>query len=737
MTIDKLNRYIIKSQLGQGGMATVFHAYDPSFERDVAIKVLPETMMQDPQFRARFTREAKAIARLEHPAIVPVYDVGEENNQPFIVMRYMSGGSLADMIKLGPLSLEKCSQILSRLASSLDATHNQGIVHRDIKPANILFDQYGNSFLSDFGIAHMDQAEGPTLTGNFILGTPAYMSPEQARGDTNLDGRCDIYSLGATLFEMLTGRVPFEADTPMGQAIKHIMEPTPNIIELRPDLSYSVQDVIACSMEKDRNQRYATVTDMALALNALVENPSSPQVRPVVKLSSSQDQLPSTEILEAEAGASDNSQQTESISPLPATSQAGPIKSNLSKYLALGFAVIILLALAGIFIIPRLLTPASAPPTLQSSPTLASNDSTGAGNSDPTETALPPVTTTPTNTPEPEQPTETPLPTEALMTETPDTSEDVVPLPSRMDQVAYLVENNIILANLDGSDSSQLTQDSTEKYNLQWTPDARKLMFISGNCLREIDPETNVVSDIVCFKYAKSFKDFAVTRDGTKIALSLNNQLFIVPFDIPRLQEANTNAKLTEMAECKEFAPYEKNSVKGMEWSQDGKTLAIHIIGVLSDGRQGDIVQIIPVDQCIANPKPLDNFPPPRFEIPEYQDNPTLQRLSWDGVGLFAMTSYVRNEVFGNLYLYNSETRQGWMANPIDGKCCYTDPVWSPDGNYIFFTFQDLSQGASSQNLFYYSLYSDLEANAQLTPVNIPALNDLRSNPEPAVRQVP
>ncbi len=252
-----------------------------------------------------------------------------------------------------------------------------------------------------------------------------------------------------------------------------------------------------------------------------------------------------------------------------------------------------------------------------------------------------------------------------------------------------MIEKNIILANLDGNNSVQLTQDSTEKYNLQWTPDGSKLMFLSGNCLREIEPESKVVSDIVCFKYAKSFKDFAVTRDSTKIALSLNNQLFIVPFDLPRLQEANTNAKLTEMAECKDFAPYEKNSVKGMEWSQDGNTLAIHIIGVLADGRQGEIVQIIPVDQCIPNPKPLDNFPPPRFDIPEYEDNPTIQRLSWDGIGLFALTSYVRNEVYGNLYFYNSETRQGWLGNPIEGKCCYTDPVWSPDGDYIFFTFQD------------------------------------------------
>ncbi len=675
MTIDKINRYIIKSQLGQGGMATVYHAYDPSFERDVAIKVLPEAMLQDPQFRTRFTREAKAIARLEHPAIVPVYDVGEENNQPYIVMRYMSGGSLAEMIKQESLSLEKCAQILNRLAPSLDAAHAQGIVHRDIKPANILFDQYGNSFLSDFGIARIGQSEGSTLTGNFILGTPAYMSPEQARGDSNIDGRSDIYSLGATLFEMLSGRVPFEADTPMGQAIMHIMEPTPNILELRPDLSYAVQDVIARSMEKDRSQRFSNAAELAQALNALVDPNAAPLSRTIDTTLSTQDNLPSTEILGTEPETQSGLQPQEQIITPPSTKEAPPKKGKKTGLIVIGIGVVSLLVLIGIFVIPLLLAPASTPPITQVS-TAVPNEDQIIGETLPTETPPPTETSEPTITPEMIEPTPTEVPVEVAPTETPDSPEVTNPLLPQTDQVAYVVDNNIILANLDGSNSNQLTQDSTEKYNLQWTPEGDKLMFISGNCLREIEPETKVVSDIVCFKYAKSFKDFAITRDSAKIALSINNQLFIVPFDVSKLTESSTNAKLTEMADCKEFAPYEKNSVKGMEWSEDGNTLAIHIIGVLADGRQGDIVQIIPVDQCIPNPKPIDNFPPPRFDIPEYEDNPTIQRLSWDGIGLFALTSYVRNEVYGNLYFYNSETRQGWIGNPIDEKCCYTDPVW-------------------------------------------------------------
>src|SRR4030043_2214829 len=155
MTTEKFGRYEIKSEIGRGGMATVFHAYDPRFERDVAIKVLPREFLHDPQFRARFEREAKMIALLEHPAIVPVYDFGEEEGQPFIVMRYMSGGSLSDILKKGPIPLRECMDMYLRLAPALDTAHARGVTHRDVKPDNLLFDKYDNVFLSDFGLARL------------------------------------------------------------------------------------------------------------------------------------------------------------------------------------------------------------------------------------------------------------------------------------------------------------------------------------------------------------------------------------------------------------------------------------------------------------------------------------------------------------------------------------------------------------------------------------------------------
>ncbi len=202
MSFDRIGRYEIKAELGRGGMATVFHAYDPRFKRDVAVKVLPREFLHDLTFRERFEREAQTIAALEHQAIVPVYDFGEEEGQPYLVMRYMPGGSLADRLAQGALSIQGVAQILTRLAPALDKAHSQGIIHRDLKPANILFDDEDNPYLSDFGIAKLVEATA-ALTGSAIIGTPAYMSPEMAKGE-EVDGRSDVYGMAVLLFEMLT-----------------------------------------------------------------------------------------------------------------------------------------------------------------------------------------------------------------------------------------------------------------------------------------------------------------------------------------------------------------------------------------------------------------------------------------------------------------------------------------------------------------------------------------------------
>ncbi|MFZ1397594.1 MAG: serine/threonine-protein kinase, partial [Candidatus Promineifilaceae bacterium] len=271
MTPEKIGRYEIKQEIGRGGMATVYEAYDPRFERTVALKMLPREFMHEAEFRARFTREARTIATLEHPAIVPVYDFGEENGQPFLVMRLMTGGSLSDRLADGPIPIDEAAVILKRLGSALDRAHSMGIIHRDLKPSNVLFDQYGDAFLADFGIVHVSSSTNALTASGSLVGTPTYMSPEQVYGDKTLDGRSDIYALGVILFQMLTGNTPYDADTPARMMMKHVMDPVPEILTVRPDLPPACNEIINKAMAKERDDRFASATDLSSALTAITE----------------------------------------------------------------------------------------------------------------------------------------------------------------------------------------------------------------------------------------------------------------------------------------------------------------------------------------------------------------------------------------------------------------------------------------------------------------------------------
>lgn len=264
---EKIGRYEIKAELGRGGMATVYRAYDPSFDREVAVKVLPREMMHDPQFRSRFGREIKMIASLEHPSIVPVYDVGDDDGQPFFVMRFMNGGSLSDVIEKGSVSLQDTARIVEKIAQGLAHAHRKGIIHRDLKPDNILFDEEGDPFISDFGVAKLSESSS-NLTGSGVIGTPAYMSPEQAQG-IEIDHRSDVYGLGVIVYQMLSGHQPYSADTPMGVVVKHITEPVPEILKVLPTLQPEIDAVIKVAMAKDRTQRYENTIELAKALNVI------------------------------------------------------------------------------------------------------------------------------------------------------------------------------------------------------------------------------------------------------------------------------------------------------------------------------------------------------------------------------------------------------------------------------------------------------------------------------------
>lgn len=270
--ITQIGRYEIERQLGRGGMAVVYLARDPLMERQVAIKLLARGLTFDAEMRARFRHEARVIASLEHPAIVPVHDFGEFDEQPYLVMRYMPGGSLRQrMPSQRPVPLPEVVRILTPIAAALDKAHSQHVIHRDLKPGNILFDADNNPYLADFGIARLAQGN-QTMS---IMGTPAYMSPEQVRGDVPLDGRSDIYALGVILFEMLSGQQPFHAETPTQQMLMHLTQPVPDIAAIAPSLPAGTQAIIEKALAKDRNDRYPTAVALITAVAGLASRPKT------------------------------------------------------------------------------------------------------------------------------------------------------------------------------------------------------------------------------------------------------------------------------------------------------------------------------------------------------------------------------------------------------------------------------------------------------------------------------
>ncbi|MBN1994432.1 MAG: serine/threonine protein kinase [Anaerolineae bacterium] len=260
-----IGQYQIVEQIGEGGMATVYKAYQPGLDRYVAFKVLPEYYLHDSTFLTRFEREARVIAKLSHPHILPIYDYGRSGQTTFIVMQYIEGGTLKEVMGR-PLALSQAALFVGQIADALDYAHRRGILHRDVKPGNILLEEGRRVLLTDFGLAKMAAGSTQLTEAGVGIGTPAYMSPEQGQG-LAVDARTDIYALGIILYEMATGRVPFEAATPMGTMVKHITEPLPSPRALNPNLPPAVEQVIFKALAKDKEKRYASAGQLAAALN--------------------------------------------------------------------------------------------------------------------------------------------------------------------------------------------------------------------------------------------------------------------------------------------------------------------------------------------------------------------------------------------------------------------------------------------------------------------------------------
>src|SRR5512135_165723 len=259
----RLGQYQILERISRGGSSTVYKAYHAKLNRLVAVKVLSPHFIDEEGFLERFQREAQAVARLDHPNILPVYDYEQTSEVVYIVMRYINTGTLRDMMT-GPLDVRDTMEIITQVGLALGYAHKQGVIHRDVKPGNILIGEGRWALLTDFGLAKIKGGGYKVTQTGVGVGTPDYMSPEQAQG-LPVDGRTDLYSLGATMYEMLTGRTPFDGDGGMAILIKHITEPVKPPREINHKIPSAVQEVIMKALSKDPNQRFQTAESMVAA----------------------------------------------------------------------------------------------------------------------------------------------------------------------------------------------------------------------------------------------------------------------------------------------------------------------------------------------------------------------------------------------------------------------------------------------------------------------------------------
>lgn len=674
MAVQKrFDRYEIVEELGIGGMAYVYRARDPLFDREVALKVLKRELLEDSQLRDRFDRETKIIAKLEHAAIVPVHDVGQDNGQLFYVMRYMTGGSLSERIHNNSLTINQVAHIFIRLAEGLDYAHRKGVVHRDLKPGNILFDEINNAFIADFGIAKFAQA-ATRITNSGILGTPRYISPEQALGE-EADGRSDQYSLAVILFEILSGRAPFEAKTPLAMAMKHATEPPPDILKINPKLSPALGVVMKKVLEKEPGKRYKTCIEFITAfIDALPESSKAAD--------GTATPLPSWIYKNTEA-------------PTELPSQITLSQSQTRSRIRLGIEFI-LVALIGVAIwgYPRFTTTtnASSSTPQPASATLAPATLT---QNPPTSTSAPTLTAEPT-------------------------LEPVVPGIGGAINIAFTSNREVFLMDMDGKNTVQLTNTNIPKFDLQWLPDGQDILYVEGKCVYTVTAESPELGpeEIACFT-DEYFDGFRVSPDGSFVAISIGRRLLILPFDRDLLSKAKTAVELQRSENlCIDYAEV---TVKGAQWSSDGKSLAVLYHGAVGNlNRLGEAVRILDVNltRCkTVDPLLIDEFPGRHFIPDGYGANPVIPSYHWGGDGQLVFNTYIRNGGYGELYLYDMTTMEDERINPVNGTCCYRSAAFSPDGTYILFAFQDIGAGSNSRTQLY---YVPLDASEPVVPFNLP-----------------
>jgi len=361
-----LGNYQIVEELGRGGMAVVYKAYQPSLNRYVALKVLPPHFTFDTTFVQRFLHEARTAGGLNHPSIITIHDVGEADGTYYIAMRFVEGGTLQQLIKReGALSPVRSAHIVQQLASALDYAHRKSLVHRDVKPSNIMLGDEDDVTLADFGIARAAEGTRLTQTG-LVVGTPEYMSPEQARGE-EVDYRTDIYSLGVVTYEMLAGRVPFAGTTPHAVLHKHVYETPPPLRAMARGIPRAVEKAISRALAKNPKRRYQSAGEMAEALSRAIglrrrvptPVPKVPTPVPGARRRAEQATVGAAAVRDAAAGAATVG--AEKLAPRPKVPTPLPLDKRKAPFLYVSLALVV--GLVGLVFLGTVLTRGGGTPT--------------------------------------------------------------------------------------------------------------------------------------------------------------------------------------------------------------------------------------------------------------------------------------------------------------------------------------------------------------------------------------
>lgn len=594
---QQFDNYRIEKHLDQGGMADIYLARDLTLQRLVALKVLKPELARDAEFVARFHREIRVTAQINHPHMVHVYGTGNApGGRPYLAMQYVRGGSLHDQLKRlkiqnAGMTAPAALRLIRQIADALSAAHAGGIVHRDIKPTNILLHENGMPLLSDLGIASVKNATTQLTRTGTVLGTPHYMSPEQSQNQ-KIDGRSDIYSLGVILYELLAQKRPFEADSPLAVLHQHIYEQPEPLDQIKPELATATYAVVAACLHKEPDNRYSTAGELTAALDRAIQAEESDAFVPPAWPKAAASSYPS--------------------SPTPTR----PMKRHPPRWVYPATAVLILLAVGASFwlraksdkplvVLPPVTEP--APPTLNPSPIIPPTKTILAANHVPTQiltatqktaaTAVPTASLSPTEPPAiaiAASPTLLPLPPDGLIAyacgaegarqiylSTPDgrlqsplpnqPANSIVPNFSHDGrQIAYRSDATglwqIYASNIDGSNFRQITDDAFNNYEPTWSPDGTHFVFASDRSgSRELYWMTVDGAEQTRLTFTDAFNDDPAWSSNGWVAYESNQD---GRYNIRLLAPPDTQSQLLLNI---------GNSSTTPAWSHDGERLAFEV----------------------------------------------------------------------------------------------------------------------------------------------------------------